>query len=89
MNPSVQGLEIERWTAVVVDTALKSNAIAAHFFVVIIFMKMFVPVLKSFLTIDADGANNFFVSADINGANILTALTPSVYFVDAHITDYC
>ena len=41
-----------------------------------IFMKMFVPVLKSFLTIDAkidaDGANNSFVSADVNGANILT-----------------
>ena len=37
-------------------------------------MKMFVPVLKSFSTIDAkidaDGANNFFVSADVNGANI-------------------
>ena len=41
-------------------------------------MKMFVPVIKSFSTIDAkidadaDGANNFFVSADVNGANILT-----------------
>ena len=37
-------------------------------------MKMLVPVLKPFSTIDADanGANNFFVSADINGANILT-----------------
>ena len=39
-------------------------------------MKMFVPVLKSFSTIDAkidaDGANNFFVSADVKGANILT-----------------
>ena len=36
-------------------------------------MKMFVPVLKSFSTIDADadGASNFFVSADVNGANIL------------------
>ena len=37
---------------------------------------MFVPVLKSFSTIDAkvdaDGANNFFVSADVNSANILT-----------------
>ena len=37
---------------------------------------MFVPVLKSFSTIDAkidaDGANNFFVSADVSGANILT-----------------
>ena len=36
---------------------------------------MFVPVLKSFSTaIDAnsDDANNFFVSADVNGANILT-----------------
>ena len=37
-------------------------------------MKMLVPVLKSFSTIDADsdGANNFFVNADVNGANILT-----------------
>ena len=39
-------------------------------------MKMFVPVLKSFSTInakiDADSANNFFVSADVNGANMLT-----------------
>ena len=37
---------------------------------------MFVPVLKSFSTIDAkidaDGAKNFFVSADVYGANILT-----------------
>ena len=37
---------------------------------------MLVPILKSFSTIDAkidadaDGANNFFVSADVNGANI-------------------
>ena len=41
-------------------------------------MKMFVPVLKSFSTIDAKidadahRANNFFVSADLNGTNILT-----------------
>ena len=41
-------------------------------------MKIFVPILKSFSTIDAkidadaDGANDFFVNADVNGANILT-----------------
>ena len=35
---------------------------------------MFVWVLKSFSTIDADadGAHNFFVSSDVNGANVLT-----------------
>ena len=40
-------------------------------------MKMFVPVLKSFSTIDAkidaDGANNFFVSADVNGILTVSA----------------
>ena len=45
-------------------------------------MKMFVPVLKSFSTIDAkidaDGANNFFVSADVNSANILTVSADAV-----------
>ena len=39
-------------------------------------MKIFVglPVLKFFSRIDAnaEGANNFFVSADVNDANILT-----------------
>ena len=43
---------------------------------------MFVPVLKSFSTfdakIDADGANNFFVSADVNGLNILTVSADAV-----------
>ena len=41
---------------------------------------MFVPVLKSFSTIDtdADGANNFFVSADVNGATILTVSADTV-----------
>ena len=49
-----------------------------------IFMKMFIPELKSFSTIDAkidpdaDGANNFFVSADVNGANILTLSADAV-----------
>ena len=39
-------------------------------------MKMFVLVLKSFSTIDpeidTDAANNFFISADVNDANIFT-----------------
>ena len=45
---------------------------------------MFVPVLKSFSTTDAkidadaDCANNFFVSADVNGANILTVSADAV-----------
>ena len=42
-------------------------------------MKICVPVLKSFSTIDgkidADDANNFFFSADVNDANILTVST--------------
>ena len=45
-------------------------------------MKMQVPVLKFFSTIDAkidaDGADNFFVSADLNGANILTVSADAV-----------
>ena len=58
---------------------------------------MFVPVLKSFSTIDAkidadaDSDNDFFVSADLNGANILTfsADADAVnMLVDAHITAF-